>query len=246
MQIIWKEICLTYSQEFNWYYPPSRSGLESNGNERATPYWKVNLRSRCIFAWSLISYQDKFNIIPGPFRASRISSSSSSSVVNWPSTRPNMPFQSDAPEGSDTFQWPVIERNRVGEFGWRNGARKKSHDTLIDWCTGREWPVNCMTVISAWWRANMPFQRLSGRLSGWLNDYITRCRQQVRELEIRRVGDKCGGESHHQAEGALGTPDGVWGPGQLVIRCSRESQQSGPPGLRLSIKRTRKTQRWWP
>ena len=39
---------------------------------------------------------------------------------------------------------------------------KKSHGTLIDWCTGRQWPVNCMTVISAWWRSNMPFQRLSG------------------------------------------------------------------------------------
>ena len=25
-----------------------------------------------------------------------------------------MPFQGDAPEGSDTFQWPVIERDRVG------------------------------------------------------------------------------------------------------------------------------------
>ena len=35
----------------------------------------------------------------------------------------------------------------------------KSHGTVIDWCTGREWPVNCMTVISAWWRSNMPFQR---------------------------------------------------------------------------------------
>ena len=28
-------------------------------------------------------------------------------------------------------------------------------------------------------------------------------------------------------------PDGVWGPDQLVIRCSRESQQRGPPDLRL-------------
>ena len=46
----------------------------------------------------------------------------------------------------------------------------KSHSTLIDWCTGREWPVNCMTVISAWWRSNIPFQRLSGQL----NYYITR------------------------------------------------------------------------
>ena len=44
----------------------------------------------------------------------------------------------------------------------QNGTRKKSHDALIDWCTGREWPLNCMTVISAWWRSNMPFQTLSG------------------------------------------------------------------------------------
>ena len=49
----------------------------------------------------------------------------------------------------------------------------KAHDTLIDWCTGREWPLNCMTVISTWWRSNMPFQRLSGQLSGQLNYYIT-------------------------------------------------------------------------
>ena len=35
----------------------------------------------------------------------------------------------------------------------------KAHGTVIDWCIGREWPVNCMTVISAWWRSNMPFQR---------------------------------------------------------------------------------------
>ena len=62
----------------------------------------------------------------------------------------------------------------------------KSHSTLIDWCTGREWPVNCTTVISAWWRSNMPFQRLSGRL----NNYITQWRQEVSQLEIRWVRDK--------------------------------------------------------
>ena len=45
------------------------------------------------------------------------------------------------------------------------GRAKKSHDTLIDWRTGREWPLNCMTVISAWWRLNMRFQRSSGRSS---------------------------------------------------------------------------------
>ena len=31
------------------------------------------------------------------------------SVVYWPSTRPNMPFQSDAPEGSDIFRWQLWE-----------------------------------------------------------------------------------------------------------------------------------------
>ena len=70
-------------------------------------------------------------------------------------------------------------RRRVWLTKW--DKIKKSHDTLIDWCPGREWPVNCMTVISAWWRSNMPFQRLSGRL----NYYITLWGQ-----EVRRVGDQ--------------------------------------------------------
>ena len=39
----------------------------------------------------------------------------------------------------------------------------------LQWCTGREWPVNCMTVISAWWRLNIRFQRSSGRSCGrWI------------------------------------------------------------------------------
>ena len=42
-------------------------------------------------------------------------------------------------------------------------AKKNSHGTLIAWCTGREWLLNCMTVISAWWRLNIRFQRSSGR-----------------------------------------------------------------------------------
>ena len=31
-----------------------------------------------------------------------------------PRPDPKMLFQGDTPEGSDTFQWPVIERDRVG------------------------------------------------------------------------------------------------------------------------------------
>ena len=116
----------------------------------------------------------------------------------------------------------------------------KAHDTLIDWCTGREWTLNCMTVISAWWRSNMPFQRLSGRL----NYYITRWRQVVRELGPEKLELRCGRESHHPAEGALGAPSSFGDP--LVTRCCRESQHSAEswaPDLRLSIRRMRKTQR---
>ena len=79
-----------------------------------------------------------------------------------------------------------------------------------------------------WWRSNMPFQRLSGRL----NYYITWWGQEVSELEFRWVGERCGRESHHPAEGALGAPSSFGD--LLVIRCCRESQQNGPPDLRLS------------
>ena len=47
----------------------------------------------------------------------------------------------------------------VGELGWQYGTGLKSHGTVTNWCTGREWPVNCMTVISVRWRSHMPFQR---------------------------------------------------------------------------------------
>ena len=77
-------------------------------------------------------------------------------------TRPKMPFK-------------VMQRKEVihsnGSYERKSRGRKlademrqgKAHDALIDWCTGREWPVNCMTVISAWWRLNIRFQRSSGR-----------------------------------------------------------------------------------
>ena len=115
-------------------------------------------------------------------------------------------------------------RRRIWQMKW---DKVKAHDTLIDWCTGREWPLNCITVISTWWRSNMPFQRLSGLLSGLLrgrlNYYITRWGQEVRSWRSDELETRCGKESHHPAEGALGTPDGVWGPDQLLIRCGRES-----------------------
>ena len=87
-----------------------------------------------------------------------------------------------------------------GSYGkkWRRRTwltiwdKVKSHGIVIDWCTGREWFVNCMTVISAWWQSNMPFQgqrkwhipmaSYGEILSGRLNYYITRWRQKVSEF----------------------------------------------------------------
>ena len=86
----------------------------------------------------------------------------------------------------------------VGELGWQYGTGLKSHGTVTDWCTGREWHVNCMTVISAWWRSNMPFQRrrkcifrwpVMGRYWVGVNCYITQCIGNSTSLGIRRVGE---------------------------------------------------------
>ena len=54
-------------------------------------------------------------------------------VVFWPSTQANMPFQSNAQEGSDTSQWPVIQRNRVGGIWLMKWDKTKK----IPWYTHR-------------------------------------------------------------------------------------------------------------
>ena len=60
-------------------------------------------------------------------------------------TRPKeMLFQGDAPEGSDTFQWPVIERDRVG--GLRLIIWEKVKVPLCQYRLMHR--KNCMTVIS--------------------------------------------------------------------------------------------------
>ena len=99
----------------------------------------------------------------------------------------------------------------------------KSHDTPIDWCTGREWPLNCMTVISAWWWSNIPVQRhRKWHIPAWLAmridiewaiellyNSVNRKSASWRSDELET---RCGRESHHPAEGAFGTPDWVWRP----------------------------------
>ena len=61
----------------------------------------------------------------------------------------------------------------VGELGWQYGTGLKSHGT--NWCTGRRWPVNCMTLISLDDHQTCHSKDMSGRL----NYYITRWKQEV-------------------------------------------------------------------
>ena len=78
----------------------------------------------------------------------------------------------------------------------------KAHDTLIDWCIGREWPLKYMTVISTWWRLNMAFQRLSGRL----NYYITRWDRKSGNWRSDELEKRCGRERHTRPKGPSGPP----------------------------------------
>ena len=122
----------------------------------------------------------------------------------------------------------------VGELGWQYWTGLKSHGTVTDWCTGREWPVNCMTVISAWWRSNMPFQRLSGRL----NYYISRWRQEVSQFGDRRVWREDAVEKNSiRRKGPWGPPIDfgdrrVWR--QDVIEKASNQQKGGPLSFRWS------------
>ena len=107
----------------------------------------------------------------------------------------------------------------VGELGWQYGTGLKSHGTVTNWCTRREWPVNCMTVISAQRRSNMPFQRRQKCIFRWpvmerdwvgfelLYNSVHRKFNQF--LEIRELEKWCCRENSTQ-------------------------QRAGPPGLRLS------------
>ena len=58
------------------------------------------------------------------------------------------------------------------------GRKLKSHDTVTKWYTGKRWPVNCITVISARRSLNMPLQR-GRKLHIPLASYGRRLRGQV-------------------------------------------------------------------
>ena len=102
----------------------------------------------------------------------------------------------------------------VGKLGWQYGTGLKSHGTVTNWCTRREWPVNCMTVISARWQSNIPFQRRRKCIFRW----------------PVMGGDWVGGELlynwvHRKFKQ-------FWR--QDVVEKASTQQRAGPPGFRLS------------
>ena len=79
-------------------------------------------------------------------------------------TRPKMPFKvmhrKEVIHSNGCYERKSRGRKLADEMG---RAKKKITWYNTEWYTGREWPLNCMTVISAWWRLNIRFQRSSGR-----------------------------------------------------------------------------------
>ena len=123
----------------------------------------------------------------------------------------------------------------VGKLDWQYGTGLKSHGTVTDWCTGREWPVNCMTVISAWWRSNMPFQRrrkcifrwpVMGRYWVGVNYYITECTGNSISLEIGEFWRQDTVEKASTQQRAV--PPGLWlsSPGEQE-RQNADGHKSG-------------------
>ena len=91
------------------------------------------------------------------------------SVIFWPSTRP----KNAIPRWCTGRKWHIpMASNRKrsrGRIKVYNMGQGEGPTVPLQWCIGREWPVNCMTVISAWWRLNIRFQRSNGRSCGrWI------------------------------------------------------------------------------
>ena len=118
-----------------------------------------------------------------------------------------MLFQGDAPEGSDTFQWPVIERDRVG------GLRLIIWDKVkVSLCHYRV--MHRKRVASELHDSYFHLMTIKNSISKieWAsNDYIT-------ELSSSSSGEEVWEGKSHQAEGA-------WGPDELGSREDADKMQ---------------------
>ena len=137
-----------------------------------------------------------------------------------------MLFQGDAPEGSDTFQWPVIERDRVG------GLR------LII-CYSRVMHRERVTseLHDSYFRL-MTIKHSISKIEWASNDYITQL-SSTSQGSCSRVGVGEGRDVVGKATFGRGGPREAlmsWGPEKMLIRCNEESHHPAEwaLGLRLS------------
>ena len=94
---------------------------------------------------------------------------------------PKMLFQGDAPEGSDTFQWPVNERDRVG------GLRLIIRDRVkVPLCHYRVMHRKSVTseLHDSYFRLMMIKYSIS-KIEWASNDYITQLSSSARGVEDR-------------------------------------------------------------
>ena len=128
-----------------------------------------------------------------------------------------MLFQGDAPEGSDTFQWPVIERDRVGVLRliiWdkvkvklcqyrlmhRKRVTSELHDSYFRLMTIKHSISKIQWAIV--WALNYYLTQLSSSpRSSCSWQWKSSCQEGSRQLETR-----CGEESHNRPRGPSEIP----------------------------------------
>ena len=163
-------------------------------------------------------------------------------VIFWPLTRPKNAIPRWCTGGSDT--WPVIERDCVG------GLRLIIWDKVkVPLCHYRVMHRKRVTseLYDSYFRL-MTIKHSISKIEWASNNYITQL-SLTSQLICSRVGVRvpvewsCGKESHTRPKGLGALMN--WGPEKTLIKCSKESEHPAEwtPGLRLSIRRTRKTQR---
>ena len=132
-------------------------------------------------------------------------------------------IQGDAPEEGDTFQWPVIKRDRVGGLRliiWDKVKVPLCHYRVIHrkrvTCELHDSYFRLMTIKHA-------ISKIEWTIEWALNYYIAQTRQKSRQLEFEfQLEARCGRETHTRPKGLEALMN--WGPEKLLIRCSKGSQ----------------------
>ena len=115
-----------------------------------------------------------------------------------------MLFQGDAPEGSDTFQWPVIERDRVG--GLRLIIWDKMKVTLCQYRLMHRKRVTS-ELHDSYFRLmtiKHSISKIQWAIVWALNHYLTQLSSSPRsscQWNSRQLETRCGKESHTRPRG---------------------------------------------